>query len=322
MLKVSDIIDQVKMVIGTCDNSVAFMRLGEAQDLLTDRLHSDATLGFMDICTDRDELTMPDDVEAPLAINIGGCPADYRNRWFEFHLNGPGSSCGCSVAWTDLGYFPTFRSIRGATTLSAVADLPTDAGTNIRVYGFLNDAAGNPKWIMTPDSTGTLVDGFDVTIDGSPSTQSVDRITRVSKPVTYGFVQLTANDTNLTLLGYFKPSDTEPQFRRIKLSGSGCKWLCECSVPTSTWVRMRFKKKNNTINDLSDLLFVDSLTAIKKTVMAIRKYEADLLPEYESYLASAVQDMRMKKKANNGPNQIKIQFQRHGFANRPGENLA
>lgn len=314
MLRVSDVIFEIKMVLGNCDDSLAFMRLREAQDILTDRLHSDATLGFMDICTDQEELTMPDDVEVPLAINLGGCPADYRNRWFEFHLNGPGSGCGCSLSWTDLGYFPTFRSIKSATTLTAVADLPSDAGTTLRVYGFLKDSDGNPKLIMTPDATGTLVEGFEVTINGGPTLQEVDRITRVSKPVTHGFIKLNANDDKSTLLGYFKPGDTEPLFRRIKLSdGHGCKELCHCPDPHSTWVRMRFKKKNNVINDLSDLLFVDSLSAIKKAVMGIKKYEADLLQESEAYFASAVNDMRFKKKAQNGPNQIKIQFQRQAF---------
>lgn len=311
MLRVSDIIEEVKMVLGTCDDSIAFMRMREAQDLLTDRLHSDATLGFMDICTDQDELTMPDDVEVPLAISLGLQPAEYRNRWFEFHLNGPGGSCGCSLSWTDLGYFPTFRTMKGPATLTVIPDLSSDNGVAVRVYGFLKDSDGNPKWIMTPDAVGTLVDGFD-----AGSSQQVDRITRVSKPVTYGFIKLIANDAHGTLLGYFKPGDTEPLFRRIKLSdghGHGCSCLCNCPDPHSTWVRMRFKKKNNVINDRSDLLFVDSLSAMKKACMYIRKYEADLIADAQNYLDSAVNDMRMKKKAQNGPNQIKIQFQTQGF---------
>src|SRR5213080_2468045 len=157
MLKVSDIISEIKQVIGTNSNEEAFRRLREGQDLLTDRLLSDATQGVMDICTDQCELTMPDDVEIPLAINIGGRPADYRNRWFEFHLNGPGGFCFAGDAqWTDLGLFPTFRNIKGVSTLRAISDANEGTGVNIRVYGFDKDIDGNEKWIMTPDSTGTL----------------------------------------------------------------------------------------------------------------------------------------------------------------------
>lgn len=334
MLRVSDILGQAKKVLGKCDNATVFEYLGEAQDILTDRLLSDATLGYIDIVTDRDEITLPDDIEAPLAVNIGGQPADYRNRWFEFHLNGPGSGCSptAGMIWSDLGYYPTFRSIKGASTLRAISDANEGPNVNLRVYGFTTDASYGEKWIMTPNATtGVLEDGFNVLIGtaGVVTTQSVTRITRVSKPVTSSFVNLFAVDpantaaSGITLLGYFKPGDTEPMFRRLKLSGAGCDWLCNCQLTssTNTWVRMRFKKKNTTINDLSDLLFVDSLTALKKTLQAIKKYENDLLDEYEKYVASAVNDIRMKKKAQNGPNQIKIQFQR-AIGSTPYENMS
>lgn len=338
MILVEDILPQVKKVLGTCDEATAYSVLNEAIVKLGNLGRWNPVEGLMDICTDGDLITLPDDVAAPLAINVGGQPKAFHDRWFEFHLNGPGSDCNaqcCSYGWDDQGMFPTFRSLIRASTVYATPDRTEEVGSTIRVYGYQTDADGNDQWVMTEDSNGNLVDGEAVTLDGSQtaSTTSFRRITRILKPVTNGFVRLWANDsgsdTGKTLLGYFRPSEKNPTFRRIRVSGAGCPQLvnpdtncCQdvCTNPTDKWVRMRYRRRSPKVTSGSDVIFLHSDTAIKMAVKAIMKYENDLLDEYAKYIAAADQCLQEANRAENGPNQPKIQFlPPYGF--RRGDNM-
>lgn len=329
MILVSDIWKELQRVLATCDESEVYSRLNEAVQILKNTGLWNPLIGRMDICTSGCEITLPDDVESPLAINLSGQPADFRNRWFEFHLNGPGSEgcCGTlSYSWTDRGEFPTFRDPIKPSFLVAYPEADEGPNFSIRVYGYDQ----NNKWVMTPNPvTGTLEDGCDVPVVwgigmGTLSTVAFKRITRVSKPVSVNFIRLVALDpgssTGGTLIGYYKPSEREPQYRRIKVSGIGCERLCSCSC-TQSWVRMQFRRKVFVINSQMDLIPLNSSTAIKMACMAIRKYESDLLEEYAKYMNAAEDALRLEQRANNGPNQIKIQMQRLGYAAKPGDNM-
>lgn len=309
MIIAGDIIEQIRDVIGTCSDEVAYGILNEAVELLANTGHWSPLVGFMDICTQGCEITLPDDIEAPLAINVGGHPTEYANKWFEFHLNGPGSQCcnrPCSYSWVDKGDFPTFRDPHRACSLVAYPDTPEAADANFRVYGY--DECG--KWIMEQDCSGTLVDGFTVPIlpFGVPTTQKVQRITRVSKPVTNGFVKLVGVLGNGVLLGYYRPGETNPQFRRIKVSGAGCQSLQSCAC-TTTWVRMSFRRKVFKIENKTDAIPLHSVTALKMAVMAVEKYKKNILEEYESYFKAASDCLQREEKTQAGPNQIRVQFQ-------------
>lgn len=327
MIIVNDIFLEAQRVLGTCDESETYSKINEAIEELANLGNWDPMVIYMDICTEGCEITLPDDVEVPLAINVGGRPANFRNKWFEFHLNGPGTECcggSCSFSWTDKGEFPTFRSPIQASTIAATPEGPENVGAVIKVFGY----DGDEKWIMTPDFNGVLQDGFDVPIiyglgSGVPTAQTVKRITRISKPVTNSFINLVAIDpgstTGTTLLGLFRPNFTEPSFRRIVISGSSCSSLCT-ATPCSTWVRMRARRKTFKVSQLSDPIPLHSVTAIKMMIQAIKKYEADLLQEYAGYFAAARDALQREQKSRSGPNQIKIQFQ-GAYAGRPGDNL-
>lgn len=323
---VEDVFEQVGKVLGTCDEATIYSYLNEGIEELANLGNWDPLVGYMDICTHGCEITLPDDVEVPLAINVGGHPADFRNKWFEFHMNGPGSECcqqTCNFSWTDKGNFPTFRCPIKPSQVAAYPEGPEAAGTNIRVFGYDQ----NDKWIMTPDVFNVLQDGFDVPVlygmgSGMTTGQLVKRITRVLKPVTNSFIQLVALDPGSssggTLLGLFRPSEKDPLFRRITVSGNGCGTLCPTpnttSTCTTTWVRMRFRKKFFKVSSQTDFIPLHSGTAIKMMVMAIKKYEADLLTEYAGYFTAARDALQREQRTRSGPNQIKIQFQGGAYA--------
>lgn len=178
---------------------------------------------------------------------------------------------------------------------------------------------------MTPDGDGVMQDGFDVPIiygigAGLTVDQLVKRITRISKPVTNGFIQIVANDPGATsggtLLGLIRPNFTEPQFRRIKISGAGTQFISGSTASCSTWVRMRARRKTFKVTQMSDIIPLNSVTALKMMVMAIAKYEKDLLDEYAKYFTAARESLMREQKIRSGPNQIKIQYQRSYGGNR------
>lgn len=317
MITVGQVFTEIQRVLGTCDEAETYAKLNEAIEELANLGNWDPMVIYMDICTSACEITLPEDIEVPLAINICGQPSDFRNKWFEFHLNGPGSECcpsSCNFAWQDKGDFPTFRDPVRASQVAAFPEGAENMGANIRVYGF-DDC---DKWIMSPDCNGVLQDGFDVPIlngfgAGMTSQQKVKRITRVSKPITNSFIKLLALDPGnhhggATLLGLFRPNTTEPSFRRITVSGNGADRLGDHSS-TNNWVRMRARRKTFIVSQLSDPIPLHSVTALKLMCQAIKKYEADLLTEYGGYFSAAKAALEREQKSRSGPNQIKIQFQ-------------
>lgn len=327
MITVADVIEPVKAVLGTCDDDVFYAKLNEAVEELANLGNWDPMVIFLDICTQNCEITLPDDIEVPLAINVCGVPSDFRNKWFEFHLNGPGSECcqnACTFSWCDKGEFPTFRDPVSPSLIAAYPTVPEDITASVKVYGYDQ----NDQWIMTPDCNGVLQDGFDVPVlfgmgAGLTTTQKVKRITRVSKTVTNGFLKLVAldpgNPSGGTLLGIFRPNITQPSFRRITVSGAGTRILSSPQCCT-TWVRMRARMKLYKLTQPSDLIPLHSVTAIKMMCMAIYKYEANLMDEYATYFNAARESLQREQKSRSGPNQIKIQFQ-GSYAGKRFENM-
>lgn len=317
MITVGEIWPEIQRVLGTCSEEETYSKLNEAIEELANLGNWDPMVINLDICTRGCEITLPDDVEVPLAINVGGHPADFRNKWFEFHLNGPGSECcpsACSFAWNDKGDFPTFRDPIKPSQIAAYPEGPEDPTASVKVYGY--DQCD--KWIMTADCNGVLQDGFDVPVlfglgSGMLTSQKVKRITRVSKSVTNNFVKLMAidpgNENIGTLLGIFRPNITEPSFRRVTVSGNGTDRFGTDSCSCTTWVRMKARRKTFKVTQFSDAIPLHSVTAIKQMVMATKKYEADLLTEYAGYLSAAKSALEREQKSRSGPNQIKIQFQ-------------
>lgn len=328
MITVEEIFTSVQSVLGTCSPEVFYSKINEAQEELANLGNWDPMTVSLDICTTGCEITLPDDIEVPLAINVGGSPSDFRNKWFEYHLNGPGTECcesACNKSWQDLGNFPTFRDPIQPSQISTTPEIAEAIGSNLRVYGYDE----NNKWIMEEDSNGVMQDGYTVPIiygigSGMTTGQLVKRITRISKPVTNGFVQINAIDPGSssggTLLGIIRPYITEPSFRRIKVSGGGTHLLTGSTTTCTTWVRMRARKKTFKVTQMSDQIPLNSVTAIKMMVMAIKKYEADLIEEYAKYFTAAREALMREQKTRSGPNQIKIQFQ-HSFGGSPCSNM-
>ncbi len=162
---VSDIFDEVKEYIGECDQTKIFQNITSAVEVLAKKNNYDILTGIVDICVtceNGDTITLPREIDVPLATNVNGSPMFFRNKWFQFHLNGPGSDRQVPWAWDDQGYVVTAMDIILPSTLIAVADLKTDlANATLRIHGFDQ----NGKFIRTQEPDGTWLDGFTVPIN-------------------------------------------------------------------------------------------------------------------------------------------------------------
>jgi hypothetical protein len=169
---VSEIIDQVIEVLGRCDRQKALRRISDAVRALQDEGDWNANIGLLDITTfgDGSTVTLPRDVETPLAVAISGMPAFMRDEFFRYHLNGDGLTDDHVVpwAWDDSGVVPNFMDIGTPGPLIARCDSDSDVGTAVRVLGF--DADG--RELRQQLENGEFIDGIEAyaaEIPGAPT---------------------------------------------------------------------------------------------------------------------------------------------------------
>lgn len=159
---VSQIIDEVLDILGTTDKPKAYRKLTQAVQILMQSGHWFHTNAEVDVCTgwDAQTITLPRNIEVPLAVNVDGSPTYFRGRLFQYHVNKGGMYNPVGWAWDDRGMVSTQMDIRQPSQLVAVAEHEADAGKVIRVIG----TDGNNRDLRSQMDDGTGVDGLLVPI--------------------------------------------------------------------------------------------------------------------------------------------------------------
>ena len=75
------------------------------------------------------------------------------------------------------------------------------------------------------------------------------------------------------------------------------------------------------LSSIEDVIFLHSTTAIKMALMAIKKYEADLLGEYQNYKAAAKTALMEEQKSRSGPNRMRVQFDAGVYGYQCGDGM-
>lgn len=258
MIPVSDIWDEAKKLTGNCSDDVIYRRINRAVEILANKSDWDPLLGFVDISAVDSLVTLPREVETPLAISYGDFPALGRDQLFNFHLNGPGDrdiSTGWRW-WQDKGEAVTFRETCPPLPVSAKGAV-SDEGKIVWIYGFDQ----NQQWVRT-DQAGTFVDGYPAIIATTVTTDtlapSFSRITRIRKPLTDAQVELWTTQ----LIGVYAWDDTEPHFRRLKLDR-----------PNLSLVRIHYRRKNLVLRSKTDLIPLHNAEAVVMMIRALRYYD-------------------------------------------------
>lgn len=301
MFTVADIKADVVRVLGGADDATFYARLNHAVEILSTEAEWDPLLGYVDVCVSCDcFVTLPREVGTVLAVNIGGQPSMAHDFLYKWHLNGPGNDCQetATYHWFDGLMVPTFRDPPPtAIKLGTVLETNLDDAKAFRVYGY--DVSGT--WIRSTEG-GLQVDGFLVPMNFGTSVPNatapkIRRITRVTKPVTSGFVDLmtVADDATLTRIGHYMPDEVEPMYRRIQLSKS------------CTWARIAFRKGEVNLSKLTDLIPLHSKYAVVLMAKSLKKMDEDLLDEAVKYQQMAVSLLLKKQLSVSVPSGPSIQ---------------
>lgn len=150
---VAEIYKKARDVLGISDPVTIFSKLTDAVQILANKADWDPLIGYVDICSGSDErtITLPPDVETPLAVSAGGNPLTMRSKWAEFHVNSGGMTGETSWNWDDSGFYPVFQDLKSPSVLVAVAQLKNDLGTPVRVFGL--DEMGRQIRTQAPDGS-------------------------------------------------------------------------------------------------------------------------------------------------------------------------
>jgi hypothetical protein len=318
----ADVIDEVFDLFGPIGLPKAFDRLTDCMELLSNKsLSWEANEGYIDLRVSRGgEITLPRYVWRPIKINLCGTPLRGRNRWFEFHLNGPGSGSTSCGHWDDVGEVVTIEDPECPFRLVAINDIDQDDGAKLTVYGY--DADG--KWIRTPnpdlDSDEEYVDGVIMTAAYAntlpdPQHPLFSRITRITRDETNGYQQLLAyseDQDEPILVGYYYPDETEPKYSRIRLPHDTNTRTAWPANEIDHWVRMRYRKRDLKISSLTDPLHLNSRIAVVEGLRALRAAKDDAA-KAEAYEARAVKYLVEAETARNPSAMFSIEL---------GENFA
>ena len=284
MFTVGDISSDAKRILANCDDATLLNRLNYAVEQLASEADWDPLLGVVDIpITDVTQrvVTLPREVEMVLAVNIDGTPAKARDRFFSFHLNGPGDLTDTSVnwVWDDKGDFPILVDPTVPVRLAAYCNAADFADAEMWAYGY--DANG--KWLRTNTAPDTYVDGVPVPIYSNlslpPSSPTISRIVRIRKNATKFYVTLKSypvGSTTGTTLGDYAPNELEPSYRRITIDR-----------PANS-VRVSFRRSVFELTSTLDLIPLHSQFSILMMLKSLQKYENDNFDEGDKYFNLAV----------------------------------
>lgn len=298
MFTVNEVYDEAKKIAGMCSDEKLFRWMGDVVTMIANKGDFEGWKGYLDICTaggcqtcseskpcrsqccGRRCISLPREVETPLAVNIGGHPTLGYGQLFNFHLNGMGDCCTpCDWSWQDLGQnYSTMRDLITPAKLVAYLQSPNDNGKRLVVFGY--DVNGN---LLRRTENGIVVNGYRVpTIYGYaiPDAEAplIARITGVDKERSEATMRLSTTDdsgsTGVTL-GIYEPDETVPQYRRIRINR-----VCD-------WIRLAYRKSNPVFFSKSDHIPLKSRVGFLLGMQARKEYADNDLAEATAYEAQA-----------------------------------
>lgn len=256
------------------------------------------TVKKLNIYTYNNCVAMPRNVDHVIAVDFDSCPALVHGQWFEFTEAGPGElSSGNNLAYKDLhdeGMHPTFfpiTDVNDAQYLIAFSTAAADATKSFRVRGlnsmFEDIAPTVPGEILPIHHWSGSVEGTIQNIaQYAYSSEQFVEITSIQKEQTTGYVTLYAYDPDnsyLWMLGKYHPYDTDPHFRRYRITAT--------NTEVGDSVSMLVKIKHVDLVHDSDPLPIQSLEALRWMLIALNKQRNEDLESGLRHQAMAVETL-------------------------------
>lgn len=277
-------------ILGISDRTKSIDYVRRGIELYADRANWDPLIDNLDICSDGCGIvTLPSFVDTVLQVNVGGRTTTFRSEWFQFHVNGPGQlCCGPTCGYSDdRGMSPIFQDLKEWSIVAAICEDAIDGNGTLEmvVEGETKDANLNTKQAITIPVSGPSSAGIKIPLLINVANTVVPlvyfrKITRVTKPVTRGYVKLISfpirQMAQPSTLGYYAPYETTPMYRRIKVA-------CACQ-----WVRVRFRRSEMPLVNDWDILPIASYQAMLDLIKAVRLSDSNNVDLSETYLAKAL----------------------------------
>lgn len=338
LVTLAEVIEESKSpsVLGISDRAKIISYIKRALDLGTNRSNYNAWLVKLDMCSDAcGYVTLPYFVDTVLACNVGGLPSLFRDKFFEFHINGPGSNAwgaypslpsaagygigtspyggggiGIGNTWDDRQTSPTFEDITEPSALACICEDRADgeAGLQLTVQATTVSPQGYEEQALTLTGDNAPATAIFVPLQwnangiatSDPNATLLRRIVQVQKPVTRGYVRLYAvspqQGHRLTLLGVYSPKETLPQYKRIRVSSG------------RNWVRVMARIKPPALLYDYDIIPVSSLDAMLGLLKAVRFMDTNNYDMAKTALEIAVNELNEIQAMEDGPCTVNLQF--------------
>jgi hypothetical protein len=237
---------------------------------------------LMSICATNSHITWPRIVGTVLGIRpCGRGSAEMRNMWWN--IVGPAICCGISGlnGWgtpfvVEQNPAPCYNEISGNTgrVLYYHVTKAQDYGKTITIFG--TRFGGQP--LQELDTDGNWKAGITITAQPLPggigAAIAVTRITSIVREPTQGMSYLYELDENLNIfrdLAQYEPTETNPQYRRVKIQGyCGLTGFRDdndrCIKRMEALVKLQFIPVAND----ADFLPIGNLDALKLAIQATR----------------------------------------------------
>lgn len=336
-----DIKSQLAEVSGFTGFAVTDTRLKQQLNLAQEELIAEGEFpGVVDrwkIVATSGELVLPGHLDRLMQITIRGVPVDVKSPWFSFVAWGPGIQddenfrCRDWVSWGHDGGILEVGEVCSQVQLPFVTDgSSTPQGPwNLRVYASVAETegiyatvqgtlAGEVVRTQLSDGSSTWINGERISISNGSSyfesVQQFDELTAFTKPMTNGYVRLTAwNGTEEITLSNYAPDETTPSYHKYyspwlhRITPSDTNSCCRTVIARC---RRRFVP---VVSD-TDVLMISNLPALRVMMMAIGKRDAGNFDEYSVLKTTAVNLLQKEAAAYRGKARTPSFVFQRGFA--------
>lgn len=281
------------LVSGNRDDARFLRILNDAVERIYNNGKWSGLVGVVEFENPTGFITLPRRYSAILGVQFGGTPRSTFTRYFEYSVSGPGDldSTGNMTHLVDQGDVATSTVFETPSQLTLSA--ASDPSALIRVFGI----DGSGVEIFTGGAPG------EVLVHGGTTASTFAEITAVYKPLTTGFVTLSAGST---VLSRYEPTETNPVYRRYKVGTHEAQTLrCLC--------KRRFVRL---VND-TDPVYPANLGALKLAILAVVAENAADVNTAAAYWGSCFQVLDSELKEVRGRADIRASFSPSGLGIRP-----
>lgn len=231
------------------------------------------------------------------------------------------------IGFTDLGSGQLYLNIESTVTVNAATSITAaesvyETGTEVQVRPNTGDTLPSGLSVQTPYFVSRLTNNtfalyntqqeaqtggtiglvtYTNTGNTAESTFLVDAIEpatlvktvqHVDKPITDGYVSLYAFDNgrsnDMTLIGQYHPSETNPMYRRIRIGKS------------AAWARILYRVKAPTITSIYDYIPIEQPRAVITAVHAVDLEDKDFMDQAAKYWAMALSYLKNQQNSMDG----------------------